>query len=126
MAEDGVSDILVQAEELVSRYIAKDLIDEKTGTVLYEAGYEILEEDLEKIDTLGLSELPILAIDHMNVGGYVRNTLEADKCDTREEALIDIYRVMRPGEPPTVESAQALFDHCSLIQSVMTFLRLVV
>ncbi|MBL4588896.1 MAG: DNA-directed RNA polymerase subunit beta, partial [Alphaproteobacteria bacterium] len=110
LAEEGVKDILVQAEELVGQYIAKDLIDEKTGTVLYEAGYEILEEDLEKIDTLGISTLPILAIDHTNVGGYVRNTLEADKCDTREEALIDIYRVMRPGEPPTVDSAQALFD----------------
>ncbi len=110
LVEQGVSDIVVQAEELVGQYVAKDLIDEKTGVVLYEAGYEIIEEDLEKIDGLGIQELPILAIDHVNVGGYVRNTLEADKCDTREEALIDIYRVMRPGEPPTVESAQALFD----------------
>jgi len=110
MVEDGVKDILVLPEDLVSRYIATDIIDEKTGAVLYEAGYEILEEDLEKIDALGILELPILAIDHVNVGGYVRNTLAVDKCDTREEALIDIYRVMRPGEPPTVESAQALFD----------------
>lgn len=110
MAEDGVKEILVQPEDIVSRYVAKDMIDEKTGIVLYEAGYEIVEEDLDKIDALGISSLPLLDIDHVNIGGYVRNTLEVDKCDTREEALIDIYRVMRPGEPPTVESAQALFD----------------
>ena len=59
---------------------------------------------------LTIKSLPILAIDHTNVGPYVRNTLQVDKCETREEALIDIYRVMRPGEPPTVESAEGLFN----------------
>ncbi|MBW7910743.1 MAG: DNA-directed RNA polymerase subunit beta, partial [Alphaproteobacteria bacterium] len=51
----------------------------------------------------------ILAIDHINVGAYIRNTMAADKCRNREDALVDIYRVMRPGEPPTLESADALF-----------------
>ena len=59
----------------------------------------------EKIEELKIKDLPILKIDHLNVGPYVRNTMLIDKCDTREEALIDIYRVMRPGEPPTVDSA---------------------
>jgi DNA-directed RNA polymerase subunit beta len=108
-AEDGLKEILVQEEELVGAYIAMDVLDQKTGLVLFEAGHELTKDDLKKCLSSGLSELPVLAIDHLNIGPYVRNTLLADKCDTREEALIDIYRVMRPGEPPTVESAEALF-----------------
>ena len=52
----------------------------------------------------------MLAIDHINVGPYIRNTMAADRNASREDALIDIYRVMRPGEPPTLESAEALFN----------------
>ncbi|MGE4313531.1 MAG: DNA-directed RNA polymerase subunit beta [Pseudobdellovibrionaceae bacterium] len=109
LAEAGLKSILVQPEDLEAAYLGRDIIDMKTGTVLFEAGHEFTAEEIAKLDDLGISELPLLAIDHINVGAYVRNTLAADKCDTREEALIDIYRVMRPGEPPTVESAQALF-----------------
>jgi len=109
LAEDGLKDILVQEEELVGTYLANDVLDAKTGAVAYEAGHELSGDDIKKILASGTSELPILGIDHLNVGPYVRNTLMVDKCDTREEALIDIYRVMRPGEPPTVESAEGLF-----------------
>ncbi|MGH1399505.1 MAG: DNA-directed RNA polymerase subunit beta [Alphaproteobacteria bacterium] len=108
--EDGLKDILVQAEQLIAQYLATDIINPETGEVIFEAGHEITEEDLAKIEELNIKDLPVLGIDHLNVGAYVRNTMEIDKCDTREEALIDIYRVMRPGEPPTVESAEALFD----------------
>ena len=52
----------------------------------------------------------VLDIDHVNVGAYIRNTLAVDKATNKEEALVDIYRVMRPGEPPTPETAEALFD----------------
>jgi DNA-directed RNA polymerase subunit beta len=62
----------------------------------------------------------MLAIDHVNVGPYIRNTLLADKCETREEALMDIYRVMRPGEPPTVDAADALFRRLFFDPNVMT------
>ena len=110
LVEDGLKDILVSAEQLVGQYLAADLFDAKTGQVTHEAGHEITEEDLAAINEAGIKELPILAIDHLNVGPYIRNTMLIDKCDTREEALIDIYRVMRPGEPPTVESADALFQ----------------
>ncbi|MCP3977137.1 MAG: DNA-directed RNA polymerase subunit beta, partial [bacterium] len=58
-----------------------------------------------------VKELPILAIDHITVGPYIRNTLAVDKNMNREDALLDIYRVMRPGEPPTVEAAEALLDN---------------
>jgi len=110
LAEDGLKDILVQDEQLQTQYLATDIFDPETGLVLFEAGHEITQEDLDKLAEMKIEELPVLAIDHVNVGPYVRNTMQVDKCDTREEALIDIYRVMRPGEPPTVESAEALFQ----------------
>ena len=109
LAEDGLKEILIQEDELVGSYIASDVIDMKTGAVLFEAGHELTSDDIKNCIETGMNELPILGIDHLNIGAYVRNTLTVDKCDTREEALIDIYRVMRPGEPPTVESAEALF-----------------
>lgn len=110
LTEAGLKEILVQPEELAGRYLASDLIDEKTGQVLFEAGDELTADVLEKLEAQGVKELPVLGIDHVNVGPYIRNTLMADKNTSREEALIDIYRVMRPGEPPTVESAEALFQ----------------
>ena len=110
LVEDGLKDVLVSDEQLVGQYLAIDIFDEKTGQVLFEAGHELTEENVANLDGMNVSELPVLAIDHVNVGPYIRNTMEIDKCDTREEALIDIYRVMRPGEPPTVESAEALFE----------------
>jgi DNA-directed RNA polymerase subunit beta len=109
LQEAGVNDILVQIEELIGRYLATDQIDEKTGQVLFEAGDELTLEVIEALEKGGVKDIPVLAIDHVNVGPYIRNTLAADKNSAREDALIDVYRVMRPGEPPTVESAEALF-----------------
>ena len=77
--------------------------------IYVEAGQEITEAVLELFDENDIDVLPTLAIDHTNVGPYIRNTLAADKNSNREEALLDIYRVMRPGEPPTPETAEALF-----------------
>ncbi len=110
LVESGLEDILLQEDVLVGKYLAKDIVDMETGMVLFDAGHELEEGDFEVLAEAGVEELPLLDIDYLNVGPYIRNTLMADKCDTREEALIDIYRVMRPGEPPTVESASALFN----------------
>ncbi|MBX7146744.1 MAG: DNA-directed RNA polymerase subunit beta [Alphaproteobacteria bacterium] len=99
----------VSREEIIGRYVAVDLINEKTGEIYVEAGDEITETVLTNLEQTGLTKLPTLFIDHMNVGPYVRNTLVADKNVTREEALIDIYKVMRPGEPPNIDTAENLF-----------------
>jgi DNA-directed RNA polymerase subunit beta len=109
LVEQGLTDVKAPIEEIVSRYLAVDIIDEKTGEVLYEAGDEISSACLDRLEKLGVEELPVLAIDHLNIGAYMRNTMAADRNASREDALIDIYRVMRPGEPPTLESAEALF-----------------
>ena len=109
LEEDGLKEIIIQADELQGTYLARTVADDKTGEVVFEAGDEITAKAFEKIEKLGLKSIDTLAIDHTNVGPYIRNTLAADKCRNREEALMDIYRVMRPGEPPTLESADALF-----------------
>lgn len=107
---EGLKTVLLPLEDLVSRYVAEDLFDKATGEVIAEAGAEITPALMEKILENKITKIPTLAIDHVNVGAYLRNTLASDKNTNREEALMDIYRVMRPGEPPTLESAHALFQ----------------
>ena len=110
LEEAKVKDIRVTEEELIGRYIGNDIINEETGEVLIEAGDEITEETLELLTEEKVNAMTLLAIDHINVGPYIRNTLAIDKNASREDALIDIYRVMRPGEPPTLETAEAMFN----------------
>ena len=122
LKDDGkVKEILVPYESIVGRFAAKDMINEKTGEIWVEAGNELTLEYDSKTDEVnggtlktlidnGVTEIPTLDIDNINVGPYIRNTLAVDKNMGRDTALMDIYRVMRPGEPPTVDAASALFD----------------
>src|SRR6185369_16569474 len=110
LAEKGLRALRMTDEELIGHYIAEDLVNTKTGEIYVEAGAEITDKVLKVLNEAGYKELPVLDIDHVNVGGYIRNTLVADKNMTREDALFDIYRVMRPGEPPTVDTASAMFQ----------------
>ena len=121
LVEDGkVTDILVPFDELVGRFVAKEIINEETGEIWVEAGDELtweLDKDqevkggtLKRLIDEGVTDIPVLDIDHVNVGPYMRNTVAADKNWNRDTALMDIYRVMRPGEPPTVDAASALFE----------------
>ncbi len=110
LQEGGLQEVLVTSEDLIGSYIAEDIINEQTGEIFVEAGNELTAAVLEDLERNGIVELPTLAIDHINVGPYMRHTLAVDKNTCREEALIDIYRVMRPGEPPTLETAEALFQ----------------
>ena len=110
LEQKGLKEQLVTTEDLIGSYMAVDLINPKTGEIYIEAGGEITEETMEVLDNAKINEIVTLAIDHVNVGPYIRNTLTVDKNTNREEALIDIYRVMRPGEPPTLETAETLFN----------------
>ena len=107
--DGGMTEQLLLENEVIGQYVAEDIVNEQTGEIFAEAGDEITEEVLALFDEAGITELPTLAIDHINVGAYIRNTAAVDKADNREEALIDIYKVMRPGEPPTVDTAEKLF-----------------
>ncbi|WBO21666.1 DNA-directed RNA polymerase subunit beta [Sphingomonas abietis] len=107
--KDGLTTLLIPTEEIFGRYSAFDLINEATGEIYIEAGDEVTEENLAKLDATGIEELVLLDIDHVSTGAWIRNTLKADKVEERDHALSEIYRVMRPGEPPTKETAEALF-----------------
>ncbi|MBS0245714.1 MAG: DNA-directed RNA polymerase subunit beta [Proteobacteria bacterium] len=109
LAEKGLKALRMTDEELIGGYVAEDLVNVKTGEIYLEAGSELDEKNLKVLTEAGYKELPLLDIDHVNVGAYIRNTLAVDKNMTREDALFDIYRVMRPGEPPTVDTAEAMF-----------------
>jgi DNA-directed RNA polymerase subunit beta len=109
LAEEGLEEILVTKDDLIGRYLAIDVVNESTGEIYAEAGDEITESLIQQVEAGKVAELPVLSVDHVTVGPYIRNTLLIDKNATREDALIDIYRVMRPGEPPTIETAEALF-----------------
>ncbi len=110
LSEKGLKALRMTDDELLGHYIAEDLVNAKTGEIYAEAGEEITDKTIKVLNEAGVKELPVLDIDHVNVGAYIRNTLMVDKNTTREDALFDIYRVMRPGEPPTVDTAQAMFQ----------------
>ncbi len=108
-AKDGLETLLIPTEEIFGRYSAYDLINEATGEIYIEAGDEVSAENLEKLDKAGIDRIELLDIDHIATGPWIRNTLKVDKAEERQQALSDIYRVMRPGEPPTLETAESLF-----------------
>ena len=118
--EGKVQNLLVPFEHIVGKFVAKDIINEETGAIYVEAGDELtwtVDKDgdvtggsLKELLDAGITEIPVLDIDNVTVGAYIRNTMASDKNMNRDTALMDIYRVMRPGEPPTVEAASALFD----------------
>ena len=121
LIDDGtVTDLLVPFEHIIGKFVSKDIINEETGAIYVEAGDELTWEldkagdvtggTLKDLLDAGITDIPVLDIDNITVGAYMRNTMAMDKNLNRDTSLMDIYRVMRPGEPPTVEAASALFD----------------
>ena len=107
--EDGVKQISLAEDELIGRYSALDMVNPETGEIYVEAGDELTAANLATLDEAGFHEIDVINVDDITTGAYVRNTLAVDKNHSREQALIDIYRVMRPGEPPTLDTAETLF-----------------
>ncbi|MDC9701344.1 MAG: DNA-directed RNA polymerase subunit beta [Alphaproteobacteria bacterium] len=105
---EGVRRLRVLDEYLIGRYIGSEIVNMSTGEVFAEAGEEITVEMLERFSSVGVDEIRDLDIDYVRVGPYIRNTLHIDKNEDEEKALFDIYRVMRPGEPPTLDAARSL------------------
>ncbi|WP_375318740.1 DNA-directed RNA polymerase subunit beta [Candidatus Tisiphia endosymbiont of Oplodontha viridula] len=109
-AQDGVKNILVEREYLVGKYLSRDLINPDNGEVLAAIGEMITIDMLDSIMALGISSVDVLAINSQS-GPYIRNTLFADKNQSYESALIDIFRVLRPGEPANIDAAKVLFNN---------------
>ncbi|MEM1384412.1 MAG: DNA-directed RNA polymerase subunit beta [Pseudomonadota bacterium] len=110
LAETGVERVLAPFEGIQERYSAVDLINEETGEIYVEAGDELDADRVQTLIDAGFSSIDTLDIDGVTIGAYIRNTMAADKNSDREAALLDIYRVMRPGEPPTLEAAETMFQ----------------
>ena len=98
-------------EEIVGRVAAHDIVNPQAKEVLVECNQEITQEKLELIRERGIHQIEVLFIDDSNVGPYLRNTLLQDKIRSPQDAIIEIYRRLRPGDPPTVESATNFFNN---------------
>ncbi|MEQ8296421.1 MAG: DNA-directed RNA polymerase subunit beta [Nitratireductor sp.] len=110
LGEKGLKAIRATEEDIFGSYLADDIVNPATGEIYLEAGDELDEKTLKVLDEAGVQEVQVLDVDHVNIGAYIRNTLAVDKNEGRQDALFDIYRVMRPGEPPTLETAEAMFN----------------
>ncbi|MDB9706084.1 DNA-directed RNA polymerase subunit beta, partial [Pelagibacteraceae bacterium] len=110
LQEKGLNSILTSNEEIVGKYSANDIKD-KSGEVLLGTGFDITEENLEQIISQGEKTLNIVNIDPINKGPYLLETIKVDKNQNKAEALNDIYKVLRPGEAPSLEIAEEIFKN---------------
>ncbi len=106
----GIKEIPISREELVDRVTLTDIIDPETGEVLLESNEQITEEIAENIFSMKISSLQLLFIDGIRYLPSLRDTLKLDKVNTTDEALVEIYKKLRPGEPPSIKDAQKLFE----------------
>ena len=109
LAEEGLKELLVSPQDMVGKFNSLDIVNEESGEVYLEAGEELDVKKIELLEAAGIEQISVLDVDHVTIGAYIRNTMVADKHQGREQALFEIYRVMRPGEPPTMDTAEALF-----------------
>jgi DNA-directed RNA polymerase subunit beta len=107
----GITRIPISQDELLSKVAAEDVYDEQTGEVLVECNEELSARSVAELQARGIKQLPVLFIDGVNSGPYLRSTLLADKVSSPEEAILEIYQRLRPGDPPAPDQAQNLFDN---------------
>ena len=103
--------ISVDQEDVVGTVSAQDVVDDSTGEVLLQTNETVTEAKLESLHSQGITEFKVLFIDGLNVGSYLRDTLLVDKVENADEAIMEIYRRLRPGDPPTIDTARTLFDN---------------
>ena len=111
LQESGMETLPIELDELVGKVSAKDVIDESTGEVLLQCNEELTEAKLDELRDRGVEKVEVLFIDNLNVGPYLRNTLLTDKLQGPDEAVMEIYRRLRPGDQPALDSAQTLFHN---------------
>jgi DNA-directed RNA polymerase subunit beta len=110
LAEKGIEIIDIDENEVLGKIASTDIADPATGELLLECNQEITADKLARIRASEIREIKVLFIDNLYVGSYLRETLLQDRIDSPENAIIEIYRRLRPGDPPTVRSATALFE----------------
>ena len=111
MEKDGVKELTVPRDYLLGRFLARDVIDTNTGELLIECNTEIVNETLNTFVKADIKEIETIYTNELDCGPFISDTLRSDSARTQLEALVEIYRMMRPGEPPTKESAEGLFQN---------------
>ena len=111
LGKTNTTQLDVPVEYIVGKLAAQDYIDPDTGEVLVSANAEISLEDLANLSLAGIKEISTLFINDLDNGAYISDTLKADPTTNKLEALVEIYRMMRPGEPPTKDAAEGLFQN---------------
>lgn len=106
----NITEVEVSSEDLAGKVIARPVIDESTGEIIADVNSELSQDIIDKARDAGIAELSVIFFDGLAVGPYLRNTLLVDKVNTKDEALIEIYKRLRPGEPPTLEAATHFFQ----------------
>ncbi|MFH1262306.1 MAG: DNA-directed RNA polymerase subunit beta [Pseudomonadota bacterium] len=109
--ESGLKEIPTEIEDLVGRVAARDVADPKTGEIILGVNQELTEEAFELIEKKGIKKIHLLYIDNINVSAALRNTLMSDKIGSQNDAMMEIYARLRPGDPPTLETATAFFEN---------------
>ncbi len=111
LRESKLDRLPIEVTDLIGKVSAEDVIDKETGEVLLECNEEVTEITLDRLREANIEQFRVLFIDGLNVGPYLRDTLIADKVKTTEDAIMEIYRRLRPGDPPTLETAKQLFQN---------------
>ncbi|MCP4601440.1 MAG: DNA-directed RNA polymerase subunit beta [Proteobacteria bacterium] len=111
MKEAKLDTLPMDVADIMGKIAAEDIIDEATGEVLLECNEEVTETKIARLREAKVKSFKVLFIDNLNIGSYLRDTLVADKINSKEEAIMEIYRRLRPGDPPTADTASALFDN---------------
>ena len=111
MEAAGIKQIPIAPEEIVGRVVAHDIVDASTGEVVIECNQEVTPEKLKQLRDRNIHEIEVLLIDDLFLGPSLRNTLLQDKINTPEEAILEIYKRLRPGDPPTLETATSFFNN---------------
>jgi DNA-directed RNA polymerase subunit beta len=107
----GIDELPVPRDYLLGKAIAKDIVDEKTGELLVECNTEITNEVLDALLGAGIARVEVLYTNELDCGAYISDTLRSDASRDKLDALVEIYRMMRPGEPPTKDAAENLFQN---------------
>ena len=111
LAAAGITKIPTLIDEVVGKVAAVDVVDMETGEIIMEVNDELTESKLEQLREAGIESIETLFIDGLHSGPYLRRTLLVDKIDTPDEAVLEIYKRLRPGDPPTLETAYNLFNN---------------
>jgi DNA-directed RNA polymerase subunit beta len=111
LKQDDVKQLPIELDDLKGAYLGSDAVNPATGEIVVETGVQLSGDKINALREAGIKEFDLLFIDNLKVGPYIRDTLMEDRIATRDDGIIEIYRRMRPGDPPTLDTASKFFEN---------------